>query len=374
MMVAHRLMTALAATRATRRAGADDLHLNAAVDWLLASQRRPAQGYAHSYHFLRGWLPPYPETTGYIIPTMLTVARRFNRAEAYTSAVRSLHWLYGIQSEDGWFADLSGRPLVFDTGQILIGMNAALARSLPGYRPDAHLRTAQWLTQVQAGDGSFPAHAYNDRPHSYYSRVGAALLEAGQLLQNQKFVDAGNRNLSWTADRQGRTGFFERASFDDRPAYLHTIVYVLEGLLDGYALVKERRWLDAALICAGSLLQTLTPGSIPRSQYRSDWSVANPEYCVTGLAQWATVCYRLAHDHGEQQFLVHAERVVDRLKRWQLISQRSEIHGGLPGSIPVHGRYMRFCIPNWGVKFFIDALVWRDKVRTDRELGGCEPT
>jgi hypothetical protein len=134
----------------------------------------------------------------------------------------------------------------------------------------------------------------------------------------------------------------------------------MEGLLDGYLLEKKATWLDAAVASASALRATLASVSeLPRSQYHMDWSVANSEYCVTGLAQWAGVCFRLAQDHGMTEFMSSAESALDQIKRWQYFSRNSRLHGGLPGSKPLGGRYMRFSIPNWGVKFFIDALLLR---------------
>ncbi|MGH2874310.1 MAG: hypothetical protein ACRDL5_17860, partial [Solirubrobacteraceae bacterium] len=33
------------------------------------------------------------------------------------------------------------------------------------------------------------------------------------------------------------------------------------------------------------------------------------------------------------------------------------VSGGLPGSNPVWGPYMRFSLPNWAAKFLLDALL-----------------
>ena len=31
--------------------------------------------------------------------------------------------------------------------------------------------------------------------------------------------------------------------------------------------------------------------------------------------------------------------------------------GALPGSFPLWGRYEKFAFPNWGTKYFVDALL-----------------
>ena len=49
----------------------DLVHLESALKWLCQAHEKGACGVSAGYSFFRGWLPPYPETTGYIIPTML---------------------------------------------------------------------------------------------------------------------------------------------------------------------------------------------------------------------------------------------------------------------------------------------------------------
>jgi hypothetical protein len=55
-----------------------------------------------------------------------------------------------------------------------------------------------------------------------------------------------------------------------------------------------------------------------------------------------------------------AERAVTLVGAAQSLRERAPgIHGGIPGSDPVWGRYVRFALPNWAAKFYIDALLAR---------------
>src|SRR5439155_408815 len=64
-------------------------HLLAALEWLERAQDATgAGGFARGYSLAwspyfksRGWQPAYPETTGYIIPTLYEAARRLNRPD-----------------------------------------------------------------------------------------------------------------------------------------------------------------------------------------------------------------------------------------------------------------------------------------------------
>lgn len=353
--------------RVARRQGPpldDDGHLRIAAQWLLAAQRAGGGGYAHSYHLLHGWQPAYPETTGYIIPSLYRLHLRWGGADLLASVEAAARWLAAIQNADGSFADLGGARQVFDTGQILIGFND-LARNRPGLiANEAHRRAAGWLASVQEADGSFIRHAYNNRPHSYYSRVGAALITAGALLVDGALTAAGVRNIEWTLAQQQPNGFFRHASFDDAPAYLHTMIYIIEGLLDAYDVLADGRCIAAVLGFATPLLQAAGPASVLRSQYGEDYSVANRETCMTGLAQWAGVCVRLSRITHEPAWRVQADATLAYLKARQIRSRSERLNGGLMGSTPLTGRYMTAAIPNWGVKFFIDAVLERASLAT----------
>jgi len=41
----------------------------------------------------------------------------------------------------------------------------------------------------------------------------------------------------------------------------------------------------------------------------------------------------------------------------RILSPWEEAVGALPGSFPLWGRYEKFAFPNWGTKYFVDALL-----------------
>jgi hypothetical protein len=59
-----------------------------------------------------------------------------------------------------------------------------------------------------------------------------------------------------------------------------------------------------------------------------------------------------------------ASKLLEFVRRKQLRSDRPGIDGGIPGSWPIRGRYNAFEIPNWGVKFFVDALIAEHRLKT----------
>jgi hypothetical protein len=331
-------------------------HLYLAGEWLLNAQKKWGGGYAHSFSLIRGWLPAYPETTGYIIPTMLQLGEVLGEQKFSDSAKQAGNWLLSIQNQDGSFSDLSGRKQVFDTAQVAYGFLALIKEDNQQYS-DSMAGALNWLINAQEPDGSWIRFAYNNKPHTYYSRVGAILVKAGDFLNNQRIRDAGRKNIDWVLCNQLENGFFEHMSFANEQPYLHTIIYTLEGLLESYSILNDRRVLDKAILTANKLVEISKRDSILRSQYGRNWEIANDEKCITGLAQWTLVCFELNKLTKKEEYLMEAGKNLQYLRPKQLLCADLNLNGALPGSVPIWGKYGRFTFLNWGVKYFIDALL-----------------
>ena len=87
------------------------------------------------------------------------------------------------------------------------------------------------------------------------------------------------------------------------------------------------------------------------------WRAAATWTCLTGNAQMALVWFTLFERTSDSRFLNAALKAIDLVKSAQpMTSAHPGIHGGIPGSDPIWGDYIRAAIPNWSAKFFIDAL------------------
>jgi hypothetical protein len=141
---------------------------------------------------------------------------------------------------------------------------------------------------------------------------------------------------------------------------------VIEGLMDGAAETGDTLLFDAAAAFATRLRAIAeTRDGVLRSQYFEDCTVANPERCMTGVAQWAGVSLRLFRATKDDGWARQGRAALAFLKRRQIRCGDPRLDGGLPGSDPWYGRYMRAAIPNWGVKFFIDAMLEADRCEAD---------
>lgn len=91
--------------------------------------------------------------------------------------------------------------------------------------------------------------------------------------------------------------------------------------------------------------------------------------CLTGNAQMGTVWARLYHVTRDPKYLHGLSKANHFLRTVQWLGTGNpSLDGGISGSHPLHGRYGRFEILNWAVKFFADSLMLEAAARKE-----CSP-
>ena len=349
-------------------------HLLEAVEWLVRAQdATPDDGIARGYSVLyvpyfagRGWQPSYPETTGYIIPTLLEAAHHLGRPDLAERALRAARWEIDVQLESGAVQGGvigEGRtPAIFNTGQVMFGWLAAFEVSGDGRYADAARRAGRWLTSVLGTDGQWRAGESNFARKDatlYNARAAWALAEAGALLKEPDFRDAAARNLRFVAGAQAGNGWFPRCCLSD-PEFplLHTLAYTVRGLLEGGRVLEDSQILGAGVRAAEALAATARADGFMPGRYRNDWSSPVTWSCLTGEAQMANNWMRLWLVTGDPRWLERVPPVLSFLKRTQNRSSRDAgLRGGIKGSSPLGGGYSRDQILNWATKYFADAMI-----------------
>jgi len=342
------------------------IHIKLASDWLVFMQNSDG-GYSRKFSLINGRDKSYIETTGYIIPTLWNVGEYLKEKKYIDSAKKAGEFLLNFQNEDGSFSEIdTNKPFAFDTGQCLIGLNFLYEKMQDKRFFESAKKAAYWLAKNQEEDGSWEKVAYNQEKHTYYSRVAAAMFRFS-LLENDEYIkNKALKHIKWVLDNQLENGFFRYASFIDKiPAYLHTIVYILEGLLDVYEITKDERVLKSVLKNSEKFKEiNLNRDLILCSQYDNNFNCVNNERCITGLAQWAGVCLRIFEITKDEDYQNLAISTLFYLKSKQ-IQETTTLKGALPASVPFWGKYGGFDFVNWGNKFFIDALLLLEKYKID---------
>jgi hypothetical protein len=361
----------------------DQEHLAAALDWLCRAQDvTGGGGVSAGYHLARGWRPAFPETTGYIISTFLAAADRLDVANYRQRALRMGNWEIDIQLDSGAVrggVGLNRDPLVFDTGQVILGWVALFRATGRERYLEAAVRAADWLADIQDQDGGWSRHTFQGLARVYHARVAWAVLSVYDQTGRERFRHCGERHVKWVLSQATEKAWFRRMAFDDRSVPLtHTIAYTLRGLWECARLLNDEgvprlvnRACDGIIECyrltAGRAAEdgpTFLPATLDK-----DWNPGDDSYsCLTGNVQLALLWLKMYRAGGDDRYRRAARRLIRGVKAAQSLTSRDgAIRGSVPGSRPLGGGYLSHTYPNWAAKFLADALM--EKMDLDRSIG-----
>lgn len=356
-------------------------HLRAAVRWIGRAQDATADGgISGRYSLRRGWTSSYPETTGYLIPTLLALEETDLAPLVEGRAEAALRFLLDIQLPSGAFpgreiAENRTEPSVFNTGQIVHGLLQWYRREGGDEVLRAAGSAARWMASVQDPDGAWRDHVYENRPASYTAFASCHLADLGRYIEERDVVEAARMHVRWVlAQRDESTGWFRRSGFTredhrTRRAPTHTIAYTLSGVLHASCVLDLEEGIDAVRRAAERALHRYeVEGRLP-GVLNADWKSAADYVCLTGNAQMALVWMELYRLLGDPRFLNGALKAIDDVKRRQpLRNGNGGIRGGIPGSWPAWGDYLYMALPNWAAKFFVDALLDKSRLLEEGEM------
>lgn len=349
-----------------------EVHLKETIKWLASAQEVNNDGGISTGYSLNGWKASYPETTGYIIPTLLDYVR-FSGEEQYAQrAIQAAEFLLKVQMENG--AVPSGKydgrppiPSVFNTAQVIQGWVRVFKETRDERYIHAAESAAKWLIDVQDDDGRFRKHEFLGTEHVYNTRVAWILVQLSEFSAKDSCLISAKRNIEWALTQQQTNGWFQHASFvPDMAPLTHTIGYTMEGLLEYGKLLSDKRSIDAALLCARALLKLQMEDGSLYGEYDSNWNHQVKWKCMTGNAQIGLAWLQCYQETGEIVFLEASDRMLDSiLQKQDISSKHNGVRGGLSGSDPIYGGYMPFMYPCWSAKFLADFLILRLKEKKE---------
>jgi len=358
------------------RSSDDQTRLEAAVTFITRSiEQCNGRASSKAYKVGSGWLPAYRETTGYIIPTLLDLAEHLNRPDLASTAERMGEWLSQVQEPNGGFIEHDLRqdtkPIVFNTGQILHGFNALILRRRRQDLVPAARRAGDFLVSSADETGSFVRNEHFDMAHAYNVRSAWALLTLGRLLDDKTYENVALANADWTVAQQTANGFFLNNIFQPGwNANTHGIAYVLQGLLEVHCISGRPSYLEVVRRTAEHIISVYGAKRYLVSEVGENWEFLSSHQCLTGCAQLAIVLFRLYGLNRDKRYLDAGVGLLDNVAATQDVTSPGKPHyGGIKGSHPIYGRYAPLQYPNWATKFFIDALLAKQRAQnaaTDR--------
>jgi uncharacterized protein YyaL (SSP411 family) len=359
--------------RARPVSGENERRARAAADWLLRAQRATSDdgvslGYFPCSSDGIRWRPSYPETTGYIISSLLSFADRYGDARARNCAIRMARWEADIQMRSG---AVQGGPVVaahrqtaaaFNTGMVLDGWCSAYALTRDADLLVAARRAADFLIDDLDDAGYYRtngAFVKSGEIKTYTCLCAWALHRFGDLVDDARYRDAALRSAEAALRQQRPNGWFAHNCLTRSDAPLtHTLGYTLQGILEVGVAAQRDEFVKAVELSMNMLVRAIAANGFLPGMFFDDWKPATFSSCLTGSAQLAIVGYRLSAIVGRSEYRVAADRLVDFLKCLQALDAEDEnVNGALAGSFPLFGGYMRGGYPNWATKYLLDALM-----------------
>lgn len=359
------------------------LSAEAAIDWLCLAQDNSASadgGVSRDFSPIKGWETSYPETTGYIIPTLISYAKLTKRTELLHRSRVMLDWLVSIQFPGGGFQGgrIDSSPLVpvsFNTGQILLGLAAGMREFGSDYRGPL-VRAANWLVSTQDANGCwrrFPTPFACPGVKTYETHTAWGLLEAARAANNTQYARAALANINWALSLQRENGWVPSCCLvDNKRPLTHTLGYFLRGVLEGFVFSRDQYLLEAALKTGRGLLRSQRPDGALPGQLDRKWRSCSAWTCLTGNVQIAHCWLLLYQATGLPEFQTAAHRAILFVQRTMKLSGPRESIGAVAGSFPFSGAYLTNAYPSWAAKFFIDAALLAHKLYLQDASGARE--
>lgn len=350
--------------------------VDSAIQWLLDSQRLSASedgGSARHYSLIDGWGPSYPETTGYIVPTLIEYAHRNDNTVVLKSARTMADWLVSIQFDDGGFQGglidaVPKVPVTFNTGQILLGLASAAKEWGDPYRT-AMNRAAKWLVDTQDSDGCWRRHPTpfaEAGEKTYETHVAWGLFEAARVEPANRYEDAALANIRWAMTHQKDNGWIDQCCLSDPMQPLtHTLGYCLRGLLEAHLFRQDAEILEAANKMGLGLLSACQPDGRLPGCLDQNWKSTVDWVCLTGSAQVAHSFLLLSIETGNPDFANAGFALNRYVRRTQQFDRELGVCGGVKGSFPVSGGYGQYQLLNWASKFLIDSNLLEAELRAN---------
>ena len=318
-----------------------------------------SMGYSRIKRPWQGWYPAYPETSGYLLETLCRLsAANLGDWESYIDS--SVTWLLNLQLEDGAFTGgLVGgnQRSVFNSAMIMSGLVAAYKNTGSAPVLGTIKRTLDWLLEEQNTHGGFSRWSYHEGYEpTYYTRVLWSLAAAAQICDGYRISKQISKGLSHYLSRV-EDNFPSDCSLQPGGLnFSHTLAYCIRGFLESATWLEDQSSSDHAFSMVDRWISEVRNNGRIAGAYDAEWQGNYNFVCVPGNFQFADLLFRCYELSGDLQYYQEGIKVLTLTERSQRINVRDKnIKGAFPGSIPFWGPYLRFCYPNWGAKFYLDA-------------------
>jgi uncharacterized protein YyaL (SSP411 family) len=342
------------------------------LKWLKHAQDQVGNGGVGCYEFYR-WTKGYPEVTGYIIPTFWDCYHAFRDEDLKKRAIAMADWELGIQKEaggwEGYYEGDGQPPVVFNSGQVLRGLNRAYLETGEQKYLQSAIKAADWIVDAQDTDGSWTTANYKQMKRVYDTYVAAPLAQLWSITKYDRYAQSSRKNCQFAISNQHQNGWFDLCDntlLNNEAPVTHTLAYTIDGLIETGGILAEPAFIAAGKKAADALLHKIEILPYMPARFDKDWKQRANYVCNTGNAQLGIIFMRLFELEKDPRYLNAALKIVDFLAYVQSLNGVGKHRkGGITGAYPVWGMYCPLKYPSWAAKYFIDLLLLASKHTDD---------
>ncbi|MEO1712199.1 MAG: hypothetical protein AAFU60_02575 [Bacteroidota bacterium] len=298
-------------------------HQELALRWLLRSCQANQGGgssafYARWRNWRKGWSDPYPETTGYLIPTLFAYQARFPALEPAEAARSCYRWLLSLAQPTGAFTSLyasSGQPSLFNTGQILLGLTAGY-QDQPSPAAEVIInRSIDWcLKAIADSPKNIPGLYFPGFLAAYYIRAVWPLALAMQVMGRSEEWNQLHPISELLAERIQPDGALVEAGFKPgSAAFLHTIAYTIRGWWELGCLWEDPKTQNRGLQILEHYWRRRNIAGRWAGAYLTPGKDQLQFTCLPGQAQIAILLQKIGKAKGIDGYQVEAHRLIKEL-------------------------------------------------------------
>lgn len=341
-----------------------DRSIALAIEWLTRSRIQNVDGNKFTHgsfnsYFVQGtgaYPFAYTEATGYGLSLLVYLSNYLlkHRLRLVHRAELAYSWLLKMQDE-GLFrhryvlpnGPLSVKKYTFDSAVCGTSLIKYFKITNKEGTLVAVRQTADSLLKLQQPDGSISAvipevyesNHWSQRFNIHHAKVAMFWTEAGEVLQDSRYIEAAERLCDLILSRQTRNGFFR---LQDERGYIHAHCYACEGLLFVGRALQEVKYEESALkgVSWLSKFQNIDGSMNQRFPKNGDTAV---DILAQSIQLWLI--------HEKQKFSNNISRGINTLIRQQYLNGSVSIRGAFPYSSSIHDAN------SWSTMFAIKALM-----------------
>jgi rhamnogalacturonyl hydrolase YesR len=306
--------------KSNKKIYSNQFHLEKAIDWIVHAQNKTNDGgISSSFSLILGWGASYPETSGYLIPTLFDYYY-ISQKKHYLQICKNIaNWECSIQLDNGGFQgdvfSKSKNTTIFNTGQVILGLIRAYKELKIKKYLDCAIKAGNFLVNHQEEDGNWKKFCFNNISHTYNVRVAWALLELSKETNNDEYKDSALKNLSWALTQKQKNYWFQNNAFRrNQSPLLHNICYTIRGFLEAGILLDRNDFITVAKETAYKLLNIYQKNSFLPARFNTNWQSNDFYSCVAGDAQISIIWLKLYQIFRNRELFKNAIKINNYLK------------------------------------------------------------